>query len=50
MRDGRIRSDVRNKVPLDAHAALAELPPVEDDAHGPPSSAAAPAPASEARP
>jgi putative ABC transport system ATP-binding protein len=49
MRDGRIRSDVKNQSPLDAHAALDELPPVEDEgAPGPPSSASAAAPISEA--
>ncbi|HTJ85288.1 MAG TPA: macrolide ABC transporter ATP-binding protein, partial [Polyangiaceae bacterium] len=29
MRDGRVRSDVVNTHQHDAHAALAELPPVE---------------------
>jgi putative ABC transport system ATP-binding protein len=29
MRDGRVRSDVANTKPLDADAAIAELPPVE---------------------
>jgi putative ABC transport system ATP-binding protein len=33
MRDGRVRTDVYNQAPVDAHAALAELPPVDE---GPP--------------
>jgi putative ABC transport system ATP-binding protein len=32
MRDGRVRSDITNEKPHDAHAALAALPPVEEDA------------------
>jgi len=30
MRDGRVRSDTYNEAPVDAHKALAELPPVEE--------------------
>ncbi len=30
MRDGRVRSDTYNEVPVDAHQALASLPPVEE--------------------
>jgi putative ABC transport system ATP-binding protein len=30
MRDGRVRSDTYNEAPVDAHQALAELPPVEE--------------------
>ena len=30
MRDGRVRSDTYNEVPVDAHQALADLPPVEE--------------------
>jgi putative ABC transport system ATP-binding protein len=30
MRDGRVRSDTYNEVPVDAHKALADLPPVEE--------------------
>jgi putative ABC transport system ATP-binding protein len=30
MRDGRVRNDTYNAVPIDAHKALAELPPVEE--------------------
>jgi putative ABC transport system ATP-binding protein len=30
MRDGRIKTDVRNEQPVDAHAAIAELPVVEE--------------------
>jgi putative ABC transport system ATP-binding protein len=36
MRDGSIRSDVRNEQPLDAAAALAALPLPDADAGGPP--------------
>jgi putative ABC transport system ATP-binding protein len=32
MRDGRVRSDVHNAAPMDAEAALAELPPPDEDA------------------
>jgi putative ABC transport system ATP-binding protein len=39
MRDGRVRSDTRNERPHDAHAALAELPPLEEDAPPPASQA-----------
>ncbi len=30
MRDGRVRSDTYNEAPVDAHQALADLPPVEE--------------------
>jgi putative ABC transport system ATP-binding protein len=50
MRDGRIRSDISNDAPVDAHAALADLPPVEDDAPGPLSAQPASAPVSEPLP
>jgi putative ABC transport system ATP-binding protein len=40
MRDGRIRSDAYQASPVDAHAALAALPPVDEDA-APASSASA---------
>ena len=30
MRDGRVRSDTYNEKPIDAHKALADLPPVEE--------------------
>lgn len=32
MRDGRVRSDTFNKVPVDAHVALAELPALDEGA------------------
>jgi putative ABC transport system ATP-binding protein len=38
MRDGRVRSDVRQATPVSAHEALAELPPVDED-HAPDSAA-----------
>jgi putative ABC transport system ATP-binding protein len=42
MRDGRIRSDVYHRSPVSAHAALAELPAIDDEPPPPSSTQVAP--------